>query len=130
MVLAIEITPSAPTQWSANYYSAADTPSGRRVEITTVLHRQLLSPSAHLEGPTRWLMAATDDPADRCYSGYPRWGTELAAGYAAALAVHEAEAIACPRNFDSGKALRQATTAVVPGQLSEWLLTDLDTAHA
>ena len=61
-VLAIEITPSTPTQWSAHYYPTVETPAGRRVEITTPLHRQSLATAQCLEGPTRCLEVTTDDP--------------------------------------------------------------------
>ena len=129
-VLAIEITPSTPTQWSAHYYPTVETPAGRRVEITTPLHRQSLPTAQCLEGPTRWLEVTTDDPGADCYTGYPVWGPHLAAGYAAALTVLAAEAIACPPVIEDTEAMHEATVLVTPGQLSEWLLTDLNAPHA
>lgn len=95
-VLAIEVTPRTPTQWSATYYPTVPTFMGRRAEITTALHRQSLPIADRLESSTRWLETDTSDPSAACYADYPMWAPHLAAGYAAALAVHQAEAIACP----------------------------------
>lgn len=126
-VLAVEITPCSLAQWWANYYPTVDTAWGRQVEVTTALHRHLLPTAARLQGPTRWLEVSTADPKDPVYAAYPVWGTHLAAGYAAALAVHEAETTVVPPAPDDAEEPGPEAFLVPAGQLPEWVLTDFPT---
>lgn len=128
-VLAIEVSPSTPTQWIATYYPTVQTLMGRRAEIVTALHHQPLPIADRLESSTRWLEADTGHPSAACYADHPRWAPHLAAGYAEALAVHQAEATAHSPTPMRDEALSEATVWVPPAQLSEWLLTDLNISH-
>ena len=123
-VLAVEITPCSLTQWWANYYPTVDTTWGRQVEVTTALHRHRLPTAARLQGPTRWLEVSTADPEGPVYAAYPVWGPHLAAGYAAALAVHEAETTLVPPAPDKADEPDPVAFLVPAGQLPEWVLTD------
>jgi hypothetical protein len=122
--LAVEITPCSPTQWWANYYPTVDTGQGRQVEVTTALHRHPLPTAARLQGPTRWLEVSTANPEDPVYAAYPVWGAHLAAGYAAALAVHEAETTLVMPGLDEADEPGPVAFLIPAGQLPEWVLTD------
>lgn len=128
-VLAIEMTPATPTQWAATYYPTVQTSMGRGAEVITALHQQSMPITYRLESSARWLEANTSDPSAACYAGYPVWAPYLAAGYAAALAVHKSQAIdRLPPVCD--EELSEAMVWVSPAQLSEWLLPDPNNCRA
>lgn len=52
-------------------------------------------------------------------------GGTLAAGYAVALAVHEAEAIENSLSPEAAQHIRDSVVVVPAGQLSEWALDDI-----
>ena len=108
--LAVELHPRSPTHWA---------------DVTWTLHqRQLLTAPDPLES-ARWLEACSPDPDHPCYAGHQEWATELAAGYAAARAVHDTEVIEEPLSDQETQLLREDTLVVPAGQLSEWVLDDL-----
>jgi hypothetical protein len=123
--LAIERQPHSPTQWIATYYPLVDTPAGRWADVTWVLHHRLIAVTADSQQPARWLDARSADPDHSCYTSHQEWRAPLAAGYAAALAVHEAEAIGSSLSPQAAQHLRHSTVVVPAGQLSEWVLDDL-----
>lgn len=121
--LAVELHPHSATQWIATYYPMVQTPAGRWADVTWVLH-QCSVPAAHdLPGPARWLEARSPDPGHPCYDGHQDWATELATGYAAARALYDAEAT---RALPEVQQLQHGTVVVPAGQLSEWILDDLE----
>ena len=76
--------------------------------------------------PARWLEACSPDPDHPCYAGHQGWATEVAAGYATALAVHDTEATKELLWAQDVPLLREGTFVVPAGQLSEWVLDDLE----
>lgn len=123
--LALELQPHSPTQWIATYYPMVATPAGRWADVTWVLHQCLLPLTADPLEPTRWLEARSPHPGHPCYAGHRVWATELAAGYTAALAVHDAEAAEQSLSFQQAQQLQARAVVVPAGQLSEWVLNDL-----
>ena len=124
--LAVELHPHSPTHWIATYYPMVITPAGRWADPTWVLHQRLLSvPASAAREPARWLDLRSPDPHHPGYAHHPAWSEALAAGYAAALAVYIAEAAEEPLPPQEAQRLRAGTVAVAPGQLSEWVLEDL-----
>ncbi|MEX5235829.1 hypothetical protein [Kocuria arenosa] len=124
--LAVELHLASPTQWVATYYPMATTPAGRWAEVTWDLHQHLMpTTSAPLE-PARWLEARSPDPDHPCYAGHQAWAAQLAAGYVIALAVHDTEASEAPLSAQEAQLLREDTFVVPAGQLSEWVLDDLE----
>lgn len=125
-VLAVELHPHSPTQWIATYYPMVETPAGRWAEVTWVLH-QCLMPAVHVRPePARWLEVRSPDPAHCCYADNQAWGEALADGYVAALAAHDAEDVGEPLSIEDAERFRESTVVVPVGQLSEWVLDDLD----
>ncbi|MEX5259687.1 hypothetical protein [Kocuria sp. CPCC 205263] len=125
--LAVELHPASPTQWVATYYPMVVTPAGRRAEVTWDLHQHLMPAISTPREPARWLEACSPDPEHPCYAGHRGWATQLAVGYAAARAVHDTEATEAPLSARETALLLGEDTFVVPaGQLSEWVLDDLE----
>ncbi|MEX5296564.1 hypothetical protein QYM41_14900 [Kocuria sp. CPCC 205268] len=124
--LAVELHSVSPTRWVATYYPMVVTPAGRWAEVTWDLHQHLMPAMSTPLEPARWLEACSPDPDHPCYVGYQGWATELAAGYAAALAVHDTEAAEEPFSVREAQLLREGTFLVPAGQLSEWVLDDLE----
>ncbi len=124
--LAVELHPITPTQWVATYYPMVVTPAGRWAEVTWDLHQHLMPAMSTPLAPARWLEARSPDPKHPCYAGHREWATELAAGYAAALAVHDAEATKESLSAQEAQLLREGTFVVPAAQLSEWVLNDLE----
>lgn len=123
--LAVELHPHSPTHWAATYYPMVETPAGRWAEVTWVLHQHLIPLAATPLEPAQWLEARSPNPRHPCYAGHQPWASQLAAGYAAALAVHDAEDNQEPLTHEEAQQLRDATIVVPAGQLSEWVLDDL-----
>ncbi|KLU10092.1 hypothetical protein [Kocuria sp. SM24M-10] len=127
--LAIELRPASPTQWVATYYPMVETPAGRWAEVTWELHQHLMSAITTPLEPARWLDARSPDPAHPCYAGHQAWAAQLAAGYATALAVRDTEATEAteaPLSAQETQLLGVDTFVVPAGQLSEWVLDDLE----
>lgn len=124
--LAVELHPHSPTQWVATYYPMVTTPAGRWAEVTWTLHEHVLPRTSHPLEPARWLELRSPDPDHPCYIGHEVWAPELSAGYAAALAVHGAEAAEEPLALRAAEQLDNGTVVVPAGQLSEWVLDDLE----
>ena len=124
--LAVELHPASPTQWAATYYPMVVTPAGRWAEVTWELHQHLMPTTSAPWEPARWLEACSSDPDHPCYAGHQEWATELAAGYAAARAVHDTEVTEEPLSDQEAQLLREDTFVVPAGQLSEWVLDDLE----
>ena len=124
--LAVELHPVTPTQWVATYYPMVATPAGRWAEATWDLHQHLMPATSVPREPARWLEACSPNPDHPCYAGHQEWATELAAGYAAARAVHDTEVIEEPLSDQEAQLLREDTLVVSAGQLSEWVLDDLE----
>jgi hypothetical protein len=114
------------TQWIATYYPMVATPAGRWAEVTWTLHQCLLPVTPDLLEPARWLEARSADPDDSCYARHQAWSEILAAGYLAALAAHDAEDAKEPLPIEDAQQLRESTIVVPAGQLSEWVLDDLE----
>lgn len=129
--LAVELHPASPTHWVATYYPMVATPAGRWADVTWVLHQHLVPGPANPGQPPPWLEVTSPDPDHPCYTHHPAWREALAAGYTAALATYDAEAIEEPLPPAAAQQLRAATVVVPAGQLSEWVLTDLqeETSH-
>ena len=123
--LAVELYPASPTQWAATYYPMVVTPVGRWAEVTWDLYQHPMPAAPAPREPARWLEACSPDPDHPCYAGHQEWATELAAGYAAARAVHDTEVIEEPLSDQETQLLREDTLVVPAGQLSEWVLDDL-----
>lgn len=123
--LAVELHPHSPTQWIATYYPMAQTPAGRWAEVTWVLHQCLMPATHDLPEPARWLEVRSPDPDHSCYTHYQAWSTTLATGYVAALAAHDADNVEKPLSTQEAEQLREGTIVVPAGQLSEWVLDDL-----
>ena len=124
--LAVELHLASPTQWVATYYPMVVTPAGRWAEVTWDLHQHLMPATSALREPARWLEACSSDPDHPCYAGHRGWATQLAAGYATARAVHDTEATEGPFSDQEAQLLREDTFVVPAGQLSEWVLDDLE----
>ncbi|MGQ1795795.1 hypothetical protein ACT4S5_01450 [Kocuria oceani] len=123
--LAVELHPHSPAGWMATYYPMVETPAGRWAEVTWTLHQRLLPDPADVPGPARWLEVRSGDPTHPCYAQHRAWAGALAAGYAAALAAHDAEDLEQPLSAQDAERLREGTIVVPAGQLSEWVLDDL-----
>jgi hypothetical protein len=124
--LAVELHPHSPTHWIAIYYPMVVTPAGRWADVTWTLHQHLVPVTADPRGPARWLEACSPDPDHPCYTGHPAGAIQLAAGYATARAVHEAETTEAPLPDQEARLLRDGTFVIPAGQLSEWVLEDLE----
>ena len=124
--LAVELHPVTPTQWVATYYPMVATPAGRWAEVTWDLHQHLMPATSVPREPARWLEACSPNPDHPCYAGHQVWATQLAAGYAVAQAVHDTEATEEPLSVQEAQLLREGTFVVPAGQLSEWVLDDLE----
>ena len=125
--LAVELHPYSPTEWTATYYPMVDTPAGRWADVTWVLHQHLMPSNGQSLAPARWLDLRSPDPDHPGYAGHRVWREALAAGYAAALAaLTAAEATEEPLSPQETQQLRDATVVVPAGQLSEWVLNDLE----
>lgn len=123
--LAVELRPHSPTHWIATYYPMVDTPAGRWADVTWTLHQQLIPTSGEAPASTRWLDLRSPDPGHPGYANHRAWAAQLATGYTAALAVYEAEAIEEPLTPQEVQHLRAGTVVIPAGQLSEWVLDDL-----
>ena len=123
--LAVELHPVSPIRWVATYYPMVATAAGRWAEVTWDLHQhQMPAVTTPLE-PARWLEACSPDADHPCYAGHRGWAAQLAAGYAAALAVHDTETAEGPFSAQDAQLLREDTFLVPAGQLSEWVVDDL-----
>ncbi|MEX5303842.1 hypothetical protein [Kocuria sabuli] len=123
--LAVEMHPHSATQWIATYYPMVGTPAGRWAEVTWALHQCLLPATPALLEPARWLEVHSADPGHSCYARHQAWSEVLAAGYLAALAAYDAEDTEEPLPIEDAQQLRESTIVVPAGQLSEWVLDDL-----
>ena len=124
--LAVELRPVSPTQWVATYYPMVETPAGRWAEVTWELHQHLMPDMTAPREPARWLDTRSPDPDHPCYAGHQGWAAPLAAGYATALAVHDTEATEVLLSAQETQLLGVDTFVVPAGQLSEWVLDDLE----
>jgi hypothetical protein len=123
--LAVELHPHSPTHGIATYYPMVTTPAGRWADVTWALHECPIPISEAPLQPARWLEARSPDPDHPCYANYRAWSAPLAAGYAAALAVYDAETTEEPLTPLEAQRLRAGTIVVPAAQLSEWVLDDL-----
>lgn len=123
--LAVELRPHSPTHWIATYYPMVDTPAGRWADVTWELHQRPIPTSEGAPESVRWLDLRSPDPGHRGYTAHRAWASELAAGYAVALAIYEAEDIEEPLSPQQAQQLRADTVLIPAGQLSEWVLDDL-----
>jgi hypothetical protein len=123
--LAVELRPHSPTHWIATYYPMVDTPAGRWADVTWTLHQHLIPATEEASESVRWLDLRSPDPDHPGYATHRAWSEALAAGYTAALAVYHAEAAEGTLSPDEAQQLREATVVVPAGQLSEWVLDDL-----
>ncbi|MEX5258431.1 hypothetical protein [Kocuria arenosa] len=126
--LAVELRPHCSTHWAATYYPMVATPAGRWADVTWALHQHLLPNTDHPREPARWLETRSPDSDHPCYAGHRGWATQLAAGYTAALAAYDAEPSEEPLWLEAARQLHDATIVVPAGQLSEWVLDDLQEA--
>ena len=124
--LAVELHPHSPTHWAATYYPMVVTPVGRWADVTWVLHQCLMPTASTPVDPARWMEARSCDPDHPCYANHQAWATQLAAGYATALANYDAEATEEPLSSQQAQQLGAGTVVVPAGQLSEWVLDDLE----
>lgn len=124
--LAVELQPHSPTRWIATYYPMVTTPAGRWADVTWALHQCLVPTTAAPLEPARWLEARSPEPSHPCYAGHQAWSEALAAGYTTALAVYAAEATEESLPPHEAQQLRNTTVVVPAGQLSEWVLDDLE----
>ncbi|MHC5560655.1 hypothetical protein [Kocuria sp. U4B] len=124
--LAVELRPSSPTHWVAIYYPMVDTPAGRWADVTWELHQRLIAVPVDSRQPARWLDLRSPDPDHPGYAAHQAWAHQLAAGYTAALAVHQAEATEEPLPLQEAQRMRDTSVVVPAGQLSEWVLDDLE----
>jgi hypothetical protein len=123
--LAIELQPHSPIQWIATYYPMVDTPAGRWADVIWVLHQHLIPVTTGSREPARWLDARSADSGHSCYTSHQAWREPLAAGYAAALALYEAEAIENALSPQVAQHIRDSAVVAPAGHLSEWVLDDL-----
>ncbi|MHC5557762.1 hypothetical protein [Kocuria sp. U4B] len=124
--LAVELHPHSPTRWIATYYPMVVTPAGRWADVTWTLHQRLMPAIPHPPEPARWLDLRSPDPGHPGYAGHRAWSEALAAGYTAALATYHAETAEEPLSPHAAQQLRAGTVVVPAGQLSEWVLDDLE----
>lgn len=127
--LAVELHPTSPTRWVATYYPMMATTAGRWADVTWDLHHHLMPTTSAPSGPAQWLEASSPDPEHPCYAGHQTWATQLAAGYATAQAVHHTvatEVTEGPLSAQKAQQVRDGTVVVPAGQLSEWVLDDLE----
>lgn len=127
-VLAVELHPHSPTHWVATFYPLAGTSSGHWADVTTALHQALMPPAHRPLTAARWLELGSPNPGHASYDDYPAWRAALAAGYATACRTRSLETTRATGGTLTPEETRQlrTTTVVVPaGQLSEWLLEDL-----
>jgi hypothetical protein len=125
--LAVELRPHSPAHWIATYYPMVETPAGRWADVTWILHQCRIPPPASVALPrAQWLELRSPDPGHHGYANHPAWRAALASGYAAALAVYIAEADDVPAPTQQAQRPRAGTVVVPAGQLSEWVLEDLD----
>ncbi len=124
--LAVELHPHSPTCWTATYYPLNETPAGRWAEVTWPLHRVLLPLAPTLPEGARWLEARSADAGHPCYARHGAWADRLAAGWAAATATYRAAAADAPLSLHDALQRGDVTTIVPAGQLSEWMLHDLE----
>jgi hypothetical protein len=116
--LAVELHPHSPTHWIATYYPLVDTPAGRWADVTWTLHQHLIPTPEEAHASARWLDLRSLDPDHPGYAAHQAWATQLAA--------HRAEAPEEPLSHDEVQQLRAGTVVVPAGQLSEWVLDDLE----
>lgn len=124
--LAVELHRASPTHWVATYYPMVVTAAGRWAEVTWDLHQHLMPTTSVPPEPARWLEACSPNPDHPCYAGQQPWATQLAAGYATALASYNTEATKEPLSAQEAQLLRDGTFVIPAGQLSEWVLDDLE----
>lgn len=103
-----------------------ETPAGRWAEVTWPLHRLRMPLATDLPATAQWLEVRSADPDHPCYAHHPAWATRLAAGYAAALAAYDAEITDRPLSLHEVLHGGDVTAVVPAGQLSEWVLDDLE----
>lgn len=123
--LAVELRPHSPAHWVATYYPMVDTPAGRWADVTWALHQHMIPTTEDGPESARWLDLRSADPDHSGYAGHRGRARELAAGYTAALAVYQAEAVEGPWSPQQAQQLRDAMVVVPAGQLTEWVLDDL-----
>ncbi|GAA1751607.1 hypothetical protein [Kocuria aegyptia] len=124
--LAVELHRHSSSHWIATYYPMVLTPVGRWADVTWVLHRCLIPPTTvDRPEPARWLEARSADPGHFCYANHQVWREALADGYVTARAALDIEDIEEPLSVRDGQRLREHTVVVPAGQLSEWMLDDL-----
>jgi hypothetical protein len=102
-----------------------DTPAGRWADVTWTLHQHLIPATEEAPKSARWLDLRSPDPDHPGYATHRAWSEALAAGYTTALATYHAEATEGTLSPDEAQQLREATVVVPAGQLSEWVLDDL-----
>ncbi len=124
--LAVELHPHSPVRWIATYYPMNETPAGRWAEVTWPLHQVLVPLPLDPAETARWLEVRSADPGHPCYARHRAWAHHLAAGYTAALAAFDADATDGPRSLHEALRRTDVTTVVPAGQLSEWVLDDLE----
>jgi hypothetical protein len=124
--LAVELRPHSPTHWVATYYPMVATPAGRWADVTWALHQCLMPTASDPGASARWLEARSPDADHSCYANRRVWAARLAAGYAVALAAYHAEVTAQCLSLEEAQQLRDAAVIIPAGQLSEWVLDDLE----
>jgi hypothetical protein len=129
-VVAVELHPHSPSRWAATYYPLVVTAAGRWADVTWVLHQCLMPSTSEPLKPARWLEVHSPDPEHPCYVDHRAWAAPLAAGYAAAMASYDTGAAEEPFSLQEAQQLREGTIVVPAGQLSEWLLDDLEDVAA
>lgn len=103
-----------------------ETPAGRWAEVTWPLHRLWIPLASDPLETAQWLEVRSADPEHPCYARHRTWATRLAAGYTAALAAYDAETTEKPLSLHEALQRRDVTVVVPAGQLSEWVLDDLE----
>src|SRR3712207_2487831 len=124
--LAVELRPHSPPYWIAPSYPRGVTPAGRWADVTWTLHQCLVPVPDDVRQPARWLDLRSPDPDHPGYAGHRPWAAQLAAGYTAARAVHDAETTEDSLPPVEAQRLRAGTVVVPAGQLAEWVLDDLE----
>jgi hypothetical protein len=124
--LAVELRPHCLTHWVATYYPLVDTPAGRWADVTWTLYQHLIPAPEEARESTRWLDLRSPDPDHPGYAAHQAWATQLATGYAAALAIYHAGTAEESLSPQEAQQLRAGTVVVPAGQLSEWVLDDLE----
>lgn len=126
--LAVELHPHSPTHWVATFYPLVDTAAGCWADVTTALHQCVMPLAHHPLSSARWLELGSPDPRHASYDDYPTWGAALATGYTTACLARSMQitrAAGGALTPEEARGLRAATVVVPAGQLSEWLLEDL-----